>query len=161
VLARLNADLLGAEVAEFKFVAVSYAVIHRHARRVEVARGGAPYPLLRRADGRVSLVKPTGSVVGAVPGATFGVESIPLEPGDALLLLSDGVEAVLAEGGVTLRGPAGGRPDEAVLTTAWCEELAHAGVEAALESLAARHGTKRAARQPLDDLTVLAIQAEK
>ncbi len=92
VLARLNEELVEAGLSECRFVAVTYALINLRTRVASVARGGAPYPILRRADGRAQLLRPSGSVAGVMADARFAVESVTLGPGDGLLIYSDGVE---------------------------------------------------------------------
>lgn len=95
VLTRLNDDLLEANMSECRFVATAYAVYNTQTRELALARGGAPYPLLRRANGDIELLRPPGGVVGVIPDATFAVERTQLEPGDTLLLYSDGLEAIV------------------------------------------------------------------
>jgi hypothetical protein len=96
VLERLNEELLEANLSECRFVAVTYAVLNTRTLVLELARGGTPYPILRRADGRLELLRPAGSVIGVLPGARFGVQQVQLGGGDSLVLCSDGVENVVA-----------------------------------------------------------------
>lgn len=100
VLRRLNEELLDVTLTEFQFVAAVYAVLNLRTRRVDLARGGAPYPIIRQAGGRCRLVRPAGIVVGVVPEPFFEVESFELGPGESLILYSDGLEHVVrtAEG---------------------------------------------------------------
>jgi serine phosphatase RsbU (regulator of sigma subunit) len=48
-------------------------------------------PLLLRADGKVERLSPTGTVLGLFPEAGYEQESCHLQPGDTLVLFSDGV----------------------------------------------------------------------
>lgn len=96
VLTRLNEDLLEADLSNCRFVAAAYAVLNIRTYEVRVARGGVPYPIVRRADGTAELIRSEGSVVGVLPDATFACETVQLKPGDSLLLLTDGVEKLVA-----------------------------------------------------------------
>ncbi|MFS8097154.1 SpoIIE family protein phosphatase [Lentzea alba] len=59
---------------------------------VSLATGGHPPPLLLRADGTSSLLRlPGGQLVGMLPDARFAATEVRLEPGDALLLYTDGL----------------------------------------------------------------------
>jgi serine phosphatase RsbU (regulator of sigma subunit) len=48
-------------------------------------------PLLLRAGGEFESLEPTGMVLGIVPNATYEEKTCRLDPGDLLLLFSDGV----------------------------------------------------------------------
>jgi phosphoserine phosphatase RsbU/P len=57
-----------------------------------LARGGHPEPLLIRADGTARyLAMPTGPLLGVFDDAAFEATTIRLEPGDTLLLYTDGL----------------------------------------------------------------------
>jgi sigma-B regulation protein RsbU (phosphoserine phosphatase) len=57
-----------------------------------LARGGHPDPLLIRADGTADyLAIPGGPIVGVFDHAVFKAATIRLEPGDTLLLYTDGL----------------------------------------------------------------------
>lgn len=73
--------------------------------RATVARAGHPYPLVRKADGRVQVVQPHGMLLGVTTTLSLATETVVLEPGDALVLYTDG----LVEGWD--RAPAAGTRD--------------------------------------------------
>ena len=52
--------------------------------------GGHPAPQVRRGDGSWHEVRPTGPLLGLVPDAQFVAATVRLEPGDVLVLVSDG-----------------------------------------------------------------------
>ncbi len=166
VLTRLNDELLEADLSEAQFAAALYALVNLRSRRVELARGGAPYPILRHADGRNELLDPAGILVGVVPDPTFTLASFELAPGESLLLYSDGLEQVFHSAN---RGDAHTPTatkntvpsDKHITTTDWYTQLSNEGVNAALEHLGARHDTLRRLGRPLDDLTVLAINVDR
>jgi phosphoserine phosphatase RsbU/P len=61
-------------------------------RRVRLAGGGHPYPILIRANGHADY-QPTGGgpIVGVIPVARFAATTVTLAPGDTLLLYTDGL----------------------------------------------------------------------
>ena len=59
--------------------------------RVELANGGHPAPLIRRADGTVEAADAHGPLVGIFERAEFPCRTFDLRPGDALLLYTDGL----------------------------------------------------------------------
>lgn len=95
VLARLNEDLLEADLAECSFVTAVYAIVNTRTRTVQFARGGAPLPLCRRADGTTEFCVSEGAVLGVLPDPAFEVQTLELEPGDSFLVYTDGVEQIV------------------------------------------------------------------
>jgi sigma-B regulation protein RsbU (phosphoserine phosphatase) len=80
MLSRLNRELLEADLTESPFAAAIYALLNVQTRRVELARGGAPYPIRRYANGCSKLLRPAGPLVGVLSNARFAVESFVLAP---------------------------------------------------------------------------------
>lgn len=85
-----------------------------------VALAGHPQPLVRRVNGSVDPVGVHGTLIGAVADVTVHDAAFVLEPGDVLLLFSDGVtearqgDAMLGEAGLAalLAGAGGGSAEE-------------------------------------------------
>ena len=96
VLNRLNEDILDAHLTECPFVAAVYAVLNTRTLEMSLARGGAPYPIHRTADGKLRLIDPPGGVVGVLAQPRFEVRQLQLQPGDSLLIFSDGLERIIA-----------------------------------------------------------------
>lgn len=92
VLERLNEELLEADLSACPFVAATYAVLNIRTLELSLARGGSPYPILRRKDRTLELLRPAGGVAGVLPDAEFEDQTIQLEPGDSLIVCSDGLE---------------------------------------------------------------------
>lgn len=55
------------------------------------ANGGHPPALLKQGDGTIVRLPPTGALLGAMAGAQYDEERIPVCGGDVLLLYTDGV----------------------------------------------------------------------
>ncbi|HPM23257.1 MAG TPA: SpoIIE family protein phosphatase [Phycisphaerae bacterium] len=107
VLSALNEDILEAGLSECPFVAAIYAVLNIRTLEMALARGGAPYPLYRTADGAVHLIESPGGVVGVLPHARFEVRTVQLQPGECVLFCTDGLERVVAPQHTVRNVPAG------------------------------------------------------
>jgi len=161
MLARLNEELLEADLSESQFIAAVYALLNLRTHRIELARGGAPYPIRRHADGSSELLRPAGPVVGVVPGASFTVTAFELSAGESLILYSDGLEQIVRSAESAYTPPTSVAADETITTTRWYRQLGDEGVAAALQHVEQRHDTLRRLGRPLDDMTVLAINVER
>ncbi len=189
VLAGLNADILDADLPECPFVAALYAVLNTDTLELSLARAGAPYPIYRSGAGEVELIETVGGVVGVAPDTTFEVRRLQLEPGDSLLLYSDGLDRVIAprpdagysgamlprratratsaaesESGIFGSGGTAvlTAPDvcDPVASSNWWTMLATEGAAAALQQVGQRQRALRRMGCPLDDLTVLLLQVQ-
>jgi serine phosphatase RsbU (regulator of sigma subunit) len=67
-----------------------------------VAVAGHPPPLLRRADGSLTWLRPTGSLLGVFEDAELSEVELALAPGDVLVLYTDGVTEVRDDDGAEL-----------------------------------------------------------
>ncbi|MEU9554630.1 SpoIIE family protein phosphatase [Streptomyces fumanus] len=95
VLSTLNTALLDRYVdGDPRYCTVVFGVLEPGGRTVEVtlASGGHPPALVLRADGAAQyLPTPAGMLVGAFPKASFTTVHTTLDPGDTLLLYTDGL----------------------------------------------------------------------
>ncbi|TQJ23447.1 sigma-B regulation protein RsbU (phosphoserine phosphatase) [Micromonospora sp. A202] len=69
-----------------------------------IASGGHPEPLLLRADGSVHYHLTKGRIVGAFPNTRYTNTILVANPGDTLLLYSDGLTEARTTGGETADG---------------------------------------------------------
>jgi sigma-B regulation protein RsbU (phosphoserine phosphatase) len=91
VLARVN-DALVAENTANMFVTLICGVLDTDSGRLSLASGGHTRPVLIPASGPPRFLEgDVGTVVGVVPGLSFQRRDVRLQPGDALLLYTDGV----------------------------------------------------------------------
>ncbi len=90
-LSELNDVLLRHETDRFCTVALVRLRQDDRGWLATVACGGHPLPLLRRADGSVTEAGERGTLIGVLPSAITVDVEVRLEPGDALLLVTDGV----------------------------------------------------------------------
>jgi PAS domain S-box-containing protein len=92
VLFTLN-EALVRQHTDDQFCTVAFARLERNGdgTRITVASGGHPLPLVLRADGRVDAVGTPGTLLGVLPDPQLSDDSVRLEPGDAVVLYTDGV----------------------------------------------------------------------
>ena len=95
VLQEVN-DLLTEDNDAAMFVTVFYAVYDRYTGRLSYANGGHNAPLLIRANGECSLLSmAAGLALAIVPEIEFQQDSIVLNPGDTVVLYTDGVNEAM------------------------------------------------------------------
>ncbi len=89
VVERFNRLMLEEIQAEQYFTMV-FAVIDRRTGRLDLVQAGHPHPMLIRADGQVQRLGSGGLPIGLIPEAGFDPVTVPFQPGDRLILCSDG-----------------------------------------------------------------------
>jgi sigma-B regulation protein RsbU (phosphoserine phosphatase) len=149
VLARVNAPLCRDNDAAM-FVTLFFAVYHVKTGELSYSCGGHPPPYVVRAGGVVEpLPRTAGAGLGVSENVRFGVGTAHLQPGDRLLLYTDGVtEAMDAAGGMF-----GAERLEAALAAIGDADAVQteALVRAAIDSFAAR-------TEQYDDITMVALR---
>ena len=73
------------------FMTLFYAVLDPATGEFEYACGGHPFPLLRRRDGEIIELGTGALPLGLRPAVEYRSERLVIEPGDLLLLYSDGL----------------------------------------------------------------------
>jgi sigma-B regulation protein RsbU (phosphoserine phosphatase) len=89
-LAVLNRNLTERSVAG-RFITFFYALLDPNSGMLAYSNAGHNYPLLLRADGSVEELGGSNMVLGIIPDARYELRGISIEPGDTLVLFSDGV----------------------------------------------------------------------
>jgi sigma-B regulation protein RsbU (phosphoserine phosphatase) len=83
-----------------QFITAFYVFFDLEAGRLTWSGAGHPPALLwRGSEGKVEELAPGGPVMGRLRRAVYGEESLPLEPGDRLLLFTDGIPEALSPAG--------------------------------------------------------------
>ncbi len=90
VCTRLN-KFLCANIASGKFVTFFYAMLDADARTLTYENAGHLPGLLLRSNGTTEALQGGGAVLGALPDWTYQDYTAQLQPGDILLLSTDGI----------------------------------------------------------------------
>ena len=90
VCTKLN-KFLCANIASGKFVTFFYAVLDADARTLTYENAGHSPGLLLRSEGTTETLPGGGAVLGALPDWTYQDYTVQLQPGDQLLLSTDGI----------------------------------------------------------------------
>ncbi len=128
------------------FATIFFGILDPATGALAWVNGGQEPPALRRRDGSVERLAPTGPAVGAMPGMEFSAKTAVLAPGDLLLAFTDGVSEA--------RSPSGKFYGEDRLVGLL--EAVPADVGALLERIVAGVRAHEAGTEPGDDLTLLA-----
>jgi sigma-B regulation protein RsbU (phosphoserine phosphatase) len=132
------------------FVTVFFGVLNLCTGELRYTNGGHNPPLLRRASGEVKAMSDIhGPVVAIMPGEEYEQSTLQMEPGDVLLVFTDGVTEAMDPdrnlyGDDRLFGELKAMPDSG----------AQAVVECVRESVEAFAGEAEQA----DDITMIALQ---
>ena len=74
-----------------KFVTFFYGVVDTEARTLTYCNAGHCFPLLARSSGKVETCMEGGTVLGAFPDSKYENAATQFNPGDKLLLFTDGI----------------------------------------------------------------------
>ena len=89
VVERFNRLMLE-EIQAEQYFTMALAVIDRRTGQLDLVQAGHPHPMLIRADGRVQRLGDGGLPVGLIADAGFDPVRVRVQPGDRLILCSDG-----------------------------------------------------------------------
>lgn len=80
-----------------KFVTCFYGILDAHGNNLWYANAGHERPLVVSADGSHVALNPGGLVLGVLPGETYPEACVAIEPGETLVLFSDGISEAMDE----------------------------------------------------------------
>ena len=91
-LFRLNNEMARQASNRRGFPSACYAVVNCRTRRVSLARAGHPFAMVVNPNGTCRWIKPQGTLLGIFPNQQYELADWTLEPGERLLIYSDGFE---------------------------------------------------------------------
>ena len=97
-LAAVN-GLLRRSMNRGSFVTMVYGILDAESHHFTFANAGHNRPLLKRSDGSVEKLKTAGLALGLVTDPVFPLDTVQLDPGDELLLYSDGITEAMNTSG--------------------------------------------------------------
>ena len=153
IMAQLD-GLIARQQMRFETASLFLGILDTQAGRLRYASAGHEPPLLRRADGGEEALDSTGPILGIGLGAEYEEETVRLDVGDALLLMTDGVTEARDERGQFVDSAGAWRLLRAALAEADREGLSSQAAVAALDTaLAAMLGPRQR-----DDIAMLLLR---
>jgi sigma-B regulation protein RsbU (phosphoserine phosphatase) len=98
VCSQIN-SVLYTNTAPEKFVTLFYGVLDARTRTLQYANAGHPRPLIIHSSGKTTRLENGGALLGVFPSWAYEDSLVELEPGDLLLLFTDGITEAVAPGG--------------------------------------------------------------
>ena len=156
-MSRLNRAIVEYETDQACTATAVYGILNTDTYELLIARAGHPYPILLTADGATTIITAQGPMLGVFKNAQFDLQRIQLEPGERLIIFSDGLETAFPN--PEHRGTAGRTATNDQYLTE-LKNLACGSVDTALQRLGYKLDQQKGSLNQLDDLTVLLIAAE-
>jgi serine phosphatase RsbU (regulator of sigma subunit) len=148
VMTRVNREMCSALRSEH-YLTAFYAIVDTERMECRYSNAGHPRQLILRTDGAAEEITSEGFFIGMFEGTEYGEETSPLDPGDKLLLYTDGVIEV-----ANVRGEQFGR--DGILRVA--AEHAEAGPEELSAALFQELLSHLGEASFPDDVTILVAQ---
>lgn len=101
VLRRLNHRLCETKAGGGRFATAAYGIIQSSTRQVTIAGAGHPHPLVMGGGLPAQALETDGPLLGVFPDAQFTQADVTLQPGQTLLLYTDGLECAFPEKSAT------------------------------------------------------------
>lgn len=92
VIRNLNLRMTEKRLSGQQFATCCYCILNIKTLQLTYARAGHPYPVLIRGSNPPQHLETRGSLLGVFERANYVQQTIQLQPGDKLLLYSDGAE---------------------------------------------------------------------
>ncbi|MCF3972970.1 PP2C family protein-serine/threonine phosphatase [Paracoccus salsus] len=101
-LAHFFNNMMLEEMSTDSYFTMIYAELNHLTGRVQMVQAGHPHPMLQKPDGRVLKIGNGGMPVGVFDNPIFDEIEFTLEPGDRLLIASDGITEASSSAGPLL-----------------------------------------------------------
>ena len=95
VMKNLNLRMTAQKLSGYQFATCCYCLLNTKTLQLTYSRAGHPYPILIRPGQKPEQLEIRGSLLGIFEQAEYIQHTIQLQPGDKLLLYSDGAESFI------------------------------------------------------------------
>jgi sigma-B regulation protein RsbU (phosphoserine phosphatase) len=92
VMENLNRRMIDLKLSGNQFATCCYGLLNIQTRQLTYARAGHPYPVLLDNSDKVTTLQAKGSLLGIFEDTTYAQQTVKLQPGNKLILFSDGAE---------------------------------------------------------------------
>jgi sigma-B regulation protein RsbU (phosphoserine phosphatase) len=97
VMRNLNMRMTAQKLSGYQFATCCYCLLNTKTLQLTYARAGHPYPILIRPGQKPEQLQIRGSLLGIFEQAEYIQGTVQLQPGDKLLLFSDGAEPYIGK----------------------------------------------------------------
>ena len=97
VIKNLNMRMAAQKLSGYQFATCCYCLLNIKTLQLTFARAGHPYPILIRDGQQLEQLEIRGSLLGIFEQAEYTQQTVQLQPGDKLLLYSDGAEPFIGK----------------------------------------------------------------
>jgi len=97
VITSLNVRMAAQKLSGYQFATCCYCLLDIKTLQLTFARAGHPYPILIRPGQQLEQLEIRGSLLGVFEQAEYTQQTVQLQPGDKLLLYSDGAEPFIGK----------------------------------------------------------------
>jgi len=95
VMKNLNLRMAAQKLSGYQFATCCYCLLNTKTLQLTYSRAGHPYPVLIRPGKEPEQLQIRGSLLGIFEQAEYIQGTVQLQPGDKLLLFSDGAESLI------------------------------------------------------------------
>jgi serine phosphatase RsbU (regulator of sigma subunit) len=96
VMKNLNRRLATQKLSGYQFATCCYSLLNLKTLQLTYARAGHPYPVLIRPNEQPQQLEARGSLLGIFRQSEYTQQTVQLQPGDKLLLYSDGAQPFIS-----------------------------------------------------------------
>jgi serine phosphatase RsbU (regulator of sigma subunit) len=97
IIKNLNMRMAAQKLSGYQFATCCYCLLNIKTLQLTYARAGHPYPILIRGGQQLEQLEIRGSLLGIFEQAEYPQQTVQLQPGDKLLLYSDGAEPFIGK----------------------------------------------------------------
>ncbi len=148
VLEQLNEKFVEQQLHDFQFATCCYGILDIQTLQLRLANAGHPFPMRFDRNGQLQELETKNSLLGVFPGQKYFTESFQLQPGDKLLVYSDGMELAFVNEG----------PDKPLRFRKEFEYLIHLDIETMCNKLVEIIEEEEGSLHPRDDVTIVGIE---
>jgi hypothetical protein len=95
VMKNLNLRMAAQKLSGYQFATCCYCLLNTKTLQLTYSRAGHPYPVIIRPGKEPEQLQTRGSLLGIFENAQYVQGTVQLQPGDKLLLFSDGAESFI------------------------------------------------------------------
>jgi phosphoserine phosphatase RsbU/P len=157
-ITRLNDDMIRMQQGKARFATGVFGMLDTTTRELTITSAGHPAPLLVR-DGHITELEVEGPLLGVFEGEAYEQFTFQLDPGDTVLLYSDGFETAFPDAHVKDWKPNQGsvRYMDYLNRLAWPNADGSVKLGRTLDELAGALDMNAGSLHQVDDITAVAI----